>query len=466
MKKNPLIVFIGLAVAAVAAIMAVTKDRWMGAPQPAAALQQTGGGETTATKTETGSGNTTTTVAEAPAASTDTSATQPAAATSADATATQPAAATTTTAEATSTEAAPAATTTTTTAATTTTETASSTVAVAATEAPKADVQPSFDTVRVEKTGEAVVAGRAEAGSEVTLMLDGQSIGSATTNADGAFVVVPDQPLPAGSGSLTIESKAANETAAVKSNETVAVIVPADDKQTALVAVMSPDAPTKVLQKPTAETQVAQVTPVTEAVPAAQAVSLDAVDYDDKGNIVFNGRAAAGTTARLYIDNTLAGDAKAGEDGRWTFTGAAAMTTGPHTLRVDSLDSEGKVTSRVELPFVREEQQKVAAAATTTQTQTQTQTTTETSGAASPDKPKDGRIVIQPGNNLWRISNVIYGSGAKYSVIYEANKDQIRDPDRIYPGQVFMTPDVVPPEKIDPKRRDPLKPEETGASAQ
>ena len=51
-------------------------------------------------------------------------------------------------------------------------------------------------------------------------------------------------------------------------------------------------------------------------------------------------------------------------------------------------------------------------------------------------------------------------------MLYEANRDLIRNPRLIYPGQVFMTPSVVPPENIDPSRRDPMKPEELGASAQ
>src|SRR5262249_55436187 len=79
---------------------------------------------------------------------------------------------------------------------------------------------------------------------------------------------------------------------------------------------------------------------------------------------------------------------------------------------------------------------------------------------------KKGRVIIQPGNNLWRLSRVIYGKGISYTVIYEANKDQIRDPDLIYPGQIFATPHAVPPETINPKRHKPLSAEEGGTSLQ
>ena len=59
-------------------------------------------------------------------------------------------------------------------------------------------------------------------------------------------------------------------------------------------------------------------------------------------------------------------------------------------------------------------------------------------------KPRSGKVVIQPGNNLWKLSRVIYGRGKSYTVIYKANKDQIRNPNRIYPGQIFAIPNAKP----------------------
>ncbi len=85
----------------------------------------------------------------------------------------------------------------------------------------------------------------------------------------------------------------------------------------------------------------------------------------------------------------------------------------------------------------------------------------ESLGEARGKGPAAGFVVVQPGNNLWNISRVIYGRGVRYTTIYEANRDQIRDPDLIYPGQVFRAPGL-PPRKlaINPRRRKPLSPEE------
>ena len=49
-------------------------------------------------------------------------------------------------------------------------------------------------------------------------------------------------------------------------------------------------------------------------------------------------------------------------------------------------------------------------------------------------------VVVQPGNSLWRIARRSYGDGIRYTLLFEANRDQIRDPDLIYPGQVFVVP--------------------------
>jgi nucleoid-associated protein YgaU len=57
--------------------------------------------------------------------------------------------------------------------------------------------------------------------------------------------------------------------------------------------------------------------------------------------------------------------------------------------------------------------------------------------------PDLSTAMVSRGDNLWRISRRIYGQGVRYTVIYGANQPQIRNPNLIYPGQVF----VLPPEQ-------------------
>lgn len=285
--------------------------------------------------------------------------------------------------------------------------------------APALVIAPSFDTVRVEKDGAAVIAGRAAPNADVVAKLNGEVIATAKAGTDGAFVMVPEKPLPVGAGTLSLESNGAGSVQV--SSNTVAVAVKPQEKTEPTVAVLAPDQPTKIIQAPAAPTS---------------AVVLDAVDYDAAGNIVFSGRAEANSTVRLYVDNTLAGEMKSDADGKWNYVGKATVAAGTHTLRADQLAVDGSVASRVELPFLREEPAKVAAAVPVAATPT-----AEPVVAAA---PQPTRIVIQPGNNLWKLSRELYGQGRQYTVIYEANKDQIRNPRLIYPGQVITAPVKTP----------------------
>ena len=52
-------------------------------------------------------------------------------------------------------------------------------------------------------------------------------------------------------------------------------------------------------------------------------------------------------------------------------------------------------------------------------------------------------ITVQPGNTLWAISRERYGRGILYVQVFDANKDKIRDPNLIYPGQIFDLPDKI-----------------------
>jgi nucleoid-associated protein YgaU len=360
--------------------------------------------------------------------------------------------------------------------------------AVAAEPVEKAQIVPSFDTVRVEPTGDALIAGRAEPGSEVVVKFNGQTVGTAVANEDGAFVVTPDKPLPTGPGALSIESKS-NEMV-VASADSVAVDVKAGAVDTPMVAVLKPDEPTQVVQ-----------VPAKPALPPSKTVNLDTVDYDQTGNIVFGGRGPAGSKVQLYVDNNAYGLADINDKGTWSFAGASPLTVGPHALRADEIGGDGAVKSRIEMPFYREEPAKVATAPLTPATPEAPKpaevataqeipapaTTAEVAEAAAPEAPAAAeapaasapaeaapavetpveepavvaaqvpaaadptaeaaaaptQVIIQPGNNLWKLSRQIYGKGMMYTVIYEANKDQIRKPDLIYPGQIFLTPEAA-----------------------
>jgi nucleoid-associated protein YgaU len=186
--------------------------------------------------------------------------------------------------------------------------------------------------------------------------------------------------------------------AAVAKSETLAVLVPQGEGGSS-----------QVLQAPST----ASTTTGGEA-EAGIPLSLDTIDYDESGRVTVGGRATAGSTVQAYLDNQLVGAAVADGGNHWLLPLPMTIDTQPHTLRIDQIGTDGTVVARVESPFQRAEAAVLA---------------------------KDQSFIVQPGNSLWRIARRSYGEGLRYTVIYEANKEQIRNPDLIYPGQVFVLPE-------------------------
>jgi LysM repeat protein len=54
--------------------------------------------------------------------------------------------------------------------------------------------------------------------------------------------------------------------------------------------------------------------------------------------------------------------------------------------------------------------------------------------------PEERTYTVESGDTLWAIAERFYGSGAEYQRIFEANRDQLDNPDQIQPGQTLRIP--------------------------
>ena len=291
-------------------------------------------------------------------------------------------------------------------------------------------LHPSFDIVRVGPEGDAVIAGRAAPGAEVTVLDGGKPIGTVVADGRGEWVLIPGKPLPSGARRLGLRAKMKDGSVLDDAAEVV-LIVPERGRDVAGRKVERPSGAIALrVPKPASQgeaggpgaTTVLQIPSMGRTEPGAakptSGLSVDAIDYDAAGRVSIGGTARPGARVRIYLDDKPLGDTIADGRGQWTFRPEKPLQPGTYRLRVDELKGQGQVARRIEIPFRR--------------------------APALRDLPEGEIAVVQPGNTLWRISRRTYGRGIQYTVIYEANKDQIRDPDLIYPGQIFTLPPPRP----------------------
>ncbi|MDU1693291.1 MAG: LysM peptidoglycan-binding domain-containing protein, partial [Bradyrhizobium sp.] len=213
-------------------------------------------------------------------------------------------------------------------------------------------------------------------------------------------------------------------------------------RQPATVALLAPGEPTRVLSKPSG------------SIP--QALAVDAVDVEPSGILRVSGRARPGATVRLYLNDRLISSATAAADGRLNITiGKDVARASNDRIRLDEVDPKsGSFQARAEVPLSLPEDSTTASlpsaagAAGKANGSPAAQRTALAAAGGSQDtvahagggEPKMITVTVARGDSLWHISRRLLGGGTRYAVIYKANREQIRSPDLIYPGQVFLLP--------------------------
>ena len=376
--------------------------------------------------------------------------------------------------------------------------------APAPSETPLEVILPEFDEVRREPDGMTVIAGRAAPGSTVQILQNGVEIGTGTADTSGQFAAFA-MIMPDGKGHvLSLSQAVEGEEIASVSEVILAPLEPAASIDVAEAetpgtgippsAIVSeheteatePAASTAPTRDAAAKPETAQVTPDAETLPETEAVSagdestlvatvvepaqvsvdpdaasgagatpdqdavekvavlkstqegvellqpatpqdlsnvaLDTIGYSEEGEVRLSGRAQGNAAeVRVYLDNDAVISLPVDAQGRWRGD-VPDVDEGTYTLRVDEIDSDGTVTSRVETPFRRESVATLASASV---------------GLEGPISA----ITVQKGATLWAIARDRYGDPLLYVRVFEVNRDSIRDPDLIYPGQVFDLPD-------------------------
>jgi nucleoid-associated protein YgaU len=318
---------------------------------------------------------------------------------------------------------------------------------VAVAEAPKAEetvvaAAPTSEAARDTPSSSSSENVTAEAGGSEGAAETTVSAAASSTDADTASngtATADTQHQTTGSGSQASEQTA--EVAATSTaSETEATTAPAET--TTASASDAPDssgdaAPTDTNQQVAAASQgETSASAETGTEGGNPPVTVEAVESEEN-KVYVAGTAEPGSSVRVYVGDDYQGEATANSSGRWLLEGDKSVAEGNVEVRADMIAEDGKsVDARAAVTFEKQQDEQIVLTKVVA---------SGTSGSEAGDgadvKKALPVVIIRKGDNLWRISRRLYGDGIRYTTIYQANKGQIRDPDLIYPGQVFLTPE-------------------------
>ncbi len=356
-------------------------------------------------------------------------------------------------------------------------------------------VPPSFDVLRVEPNGDAVIAGRAPANSKVSLFDGGTLLGTVTAGPTGNWVFVGEAPLAPGSHPLSLLA-VLPDGREVRSDKVALVAIPApvptQVAEAADTAAQSDAAQSDIAQSDAAQADAAQSDTAQSdatqsasgetAEPDAGSIEIaEATDSTATGAAPSAATPTSGETAEpgapaeplvVLLPNDAEGASEVLQGAR-SVPDAEGIKQDELSLKAVDYDEAGNAIvsgsaepgSKVVVYLDNKQVAEVEADAkgdwparlegviepgvhdlrvdqldAEGQVVARVQTPFARANLAGLVL-QDGQVIVQPGNSLWRIARRVYGQGLRYSVIYQANSGEIADPDLIFPGQIFTIPD-------------------------
>ena len=278
------------------------------------------------------------------------------------------------------------------------------------------------DILRVDESGITIIAGSADPSTTVEAKINNQTIGKSEVNKDGEFVItgeVSSSDQPQELKIITIEEKEEKTKKIVSKEpleneedwvyETKSFII--------LPGLIKNNNDNEIQKERLDDVRIFEVQQTDILLKEefkninVEKLTLDRIKYSENGTAILYGRARTDMNVMVYLNNEFKMKTIPGKDGSWDVD-LGIISPGIYKLRIDETTINGDVKFRIETPFKQETKELL-------------------------DKMFTKAITVQPGNSLWRIARRIYGKGIMYLDIYNKNSHLIKDPDLIYPGQIF-----------------------------
>ena len=308
-----------------------------------------------------------------------------------------------------------------------------------------------IDLARVKPDGAAVFAGTAAPNAKIRIFEGDILLGETVANANGEWVIVLEKSLAAGQHLISVAMDRSDGTTEM-ADRSLAVEIYQDTETKPLVALLpetetevpvliqSPDdvdtakpaaAASEAIVADDAKLAAAAMPEITRAAPAKPqaksqivasqiatsqiaALAPSAIVWRDASSILISGTSRGGIRVAVNDAKGQFGEALVLADGAWQVAGSLDMDIALNQLRFALFDDVNQIIARYDLPVK----------------------------ARDLAKGQDGSplVVVNKGDMLWRIAYQRMGKGVRYVDIVRRNKQDIINPDLIYPKQIFAVP--------------------------
>lgn len=355
------------------------------------------------------------------------------------------------------------------TAATTVAETAAPAAAASSTAVPAEPAKPAVKAAlqisAVELEGDRIfVAGTADPKSRVAAYANDKKIGESDTSDDGHFVIDGVLPLAVGKHVIRVDQQGADGAIGFRAEvpfdrpegEQVAAVASPGSDGTAAGASLQPLGDGTFDQRRAEAVKALGLlqnlyaggkAPTAEEFAAARSATVIALQSLADFTLPEGAEQAARDLVQSTRDNALkaidllkalpADGAKAGAD-LAAIADLIGKTVAPGSAAEAAPAASAAAPAETAAPAAEPEADASAAAKAAKPSE-------PAQVAQAPLTGTNSSVIIRKGDTLWQISRRVYGKGVRYTTIYLANKDQITNPDRIMPGQVFGVPDKALP---------------------
>ena len=259
----------------------------------------------------------------------------------------------------------------------------------------KDNIELTFDIVRLDKTGDVVIAGKTIPNIKVDILDGNEILASVFSDSNGDWVWISENPLPEGIKRFNLKHFDGEHE--FFSHQNIIILREKNNYLSSKILKFSKSSSIEIINNNK----------------KILGLSLDIAEYLDEDSLMLTGRTKPNAKVKLYFSDNFIKDSTSDNRGVWKVELKNFEFTNNNLIVTTEIEGQ-KIKLKTKI-FEKK---------------------------IDPNFIFEKEVIVKNGNSLWRIARKTLGGGVYYSEIYKSNMKEIENPDLIFPGQVFNIPNL------------------------